>query len=95
MNTLNCTNTELAKKIGCSRQVVVDTMKILTDAGLVVRKGTVIRLSARVFVKGDAQKEAYIMRKFTEEKEVLNGQESFTDPIDFAEYSDSYEQRKA
>lgn len=69
MNTLNITNTELAKKVGCARQVVVDTMKILTDAGVLTRKGTVIRLSARVFVKGDAQKEAYIMRKFVEEKE--------------------------
>ena len=57
-------------------------MKILTDAGLVVRKGTVIRLSARVFVKGDAQKEAYIMRKFVEEQEKdkqIKGQLEFTD----------------
>lgn len=69
MNCLNITNTELARNAGVGRNTVVDTMRILTDAGLVVRKGTVIRLSARVFVKGDAQKEAYIMRKFTEEKE--------------------------
>ena len=69
MNTLNITNSELAKKVGCARQVVVDTMKILTDAGVLVRKGTVIRLSSKVFVKGDVQKEAYIMRKFVEEQE--------------------------
>lgn len=69
MNCLNITNSELAQKVGVGRNTVVDTMKILTDAGVVVRKGTVIRLSGRVFVKGDAQKEAYIMRKFVEEKE--------------------------
>lgn len=69
MNCLNITNSELAEKVGVGRNTVIDTMKILTDAGLITRKGTVIRLSARVFVKGDAQKEAYIMRKFVEEKE--------------------------
>lgn len=74
MNCINITNTELAKKIKCSRQIVIDTMKILTDAGLIVRKGTVIRLSARAFVKGDAVKEAYIMRKFKEEQK-LNEEE--------------------
>jgi DNA-binding MarR family transcriptional regulator len=82
MNCLNITNSELAEKVGCSRPVVIETMKILTDAGLVVRKGTVIRLSARVFVKGDAQKEAYIMRKFVEEQEKdkqIKGQLEFTD----------------
>jgi hypothetical protein len=69
MNCLNITNTELAKKTECSRPIVVETMQILIDAGMITKKGTVIRLSARVFVKGDADKEAYIMRKFTEEKE--------------------------
>lgn len=69
MNCLNMSNCELAKKCGVGRNTVVDTMKILTEAGVVVRKGTVIRLSARVFVKGDAQREAYIMRKFIEEQE--------------------------
>jgi len=72
MNCLNMSNSELAKKCGVGRNTVVDTMKILTEAGVVVRKGTVIRLSARVFVKGDAQKEAYIMRKFVEEQEEAN-----------------------
>ena len=69
MNTLNMTNSELAEKVGVGRNTVVDTMKILTDAGVLTRKGTVIRLSARVFVKGDVKKEAYIMRKFVEEQE--------------------------
>lgn len=69
MNCLNITNTELAEKAGVGRNTVVDTMAILTQAGVVVRKGTVIRFNPRIFVKGDATKEAYIMRKFSEEKE--------------------------
>ena len=80
MNTLNITNCELAEKVGVGRNTVVDTMKILTDAGVITRKGTVIRLSARVFVKGDAQKEAYIMRKFVEERaDTLPGQTNIED----------------
>ena len=70
MNCINMTNTELAEKVGVGRNTVVDTMKILTEAGIVVRKGTVIRFSPRLFVKGDAKKEAYIMRKFVEEQEL-------------------------
>lgn len=69
MNCLNITQRQLAEKVKVSLQTVNETMKILTDAGIVVRKGTVIRLSARAFVKGDAVKEAYIMRKFKEEQE--------------------------
>lgn len=69
MNCLNMTNTELAEKAGVGRNTVVDTIKILSEAGVVTRKGTVLRLSPRLFVKGNAQKEAYIMRKFTEERE--------------------------
>lgn len=72
LNCLNMSNSELAKECDVSRTTVVDTMKILTSAGIVVRHGTVIRLSARFFVKGDSRKEAYIMRKFTEEKENSN-----------------------
>lgn len=68
MNCLNITNSELAEKVPCSRQTVVDTMKLLTDAGMVARKGTVIRLNPHVVVKGSQQKEGYIMRKFVEEQ---------------------------
>lgn len=69
MNCINITNTQLAEACKVGRNTVVDTMRILTDAGLVTRKGTVIRFSPRAFIKGDAKKEAYIMRKFTEEQE--------------------------
>lgn len=69
MNCLNITNTELAEKVGCSRPVVIETIKILTDAGIVTRKGTVLALSPKVFVKGNAQREGYIMSHFREMQE--------------------------
>ena len=65
-NCLNITNTELAKEVGCSRPTVVDTLKVLSDAGLVARKGSVIMLSANFMVKGNQIREAYLMQKFEE-----------------------------
>lgn len=68
-NCLNITQAELCAKVGCSRQIVYETIKMLTDAGALTKKGTVYRLSPRVIVKGDAQREGYIMQKFVEERE--------------------------
>lgn len=68
MNCLNMTNTEIATKVPCSRKTVVETIKLLSEVGMVVRKGTVLRISPRVVVKGGQQKEGYIMRKFIEEQ---------------------------
>lgn len=65
-NCLNITNTELAKEVGCSRTTVVDTLKVLSNAGLLVRKGSVIMLSANFMVKGNQIREAYLMQKFEE-----------------------------
>lgn len=65
-NCLNITNTELAKEVGCSRPTVVDTINILSDAGLVARKGSVLMLSANFMVKGNQIREAYLMQKFEE-----------------------------
>lgn len=72
MNTINISQRELAKKAGCSLPTVNATIKLLKEAGLLVQKGSVIRVSARVTVKGSIQKEAYIMRKFIEEKDEMN-----------------------
>lgn len=68
-NCLNMTNSQLADAVGCSRPVVIETIKMLNDAGVLVRKGTVIMLSPRFVVKGDARREGYLMRKFTETQE--------------------------
>ena len=68
-NCLNMTNTELSQKTGVSRKTVVDTMNVLSDAGLVKRKGTVIMLSPNFMVKGSRIREAYLMHKFVEMQE--------------------------
>ena len=69
MNCLNISQRQLANETGVGLTTVNSTMKLLKEAGVITQKGSVIRLSARVFVKGDAKKEAYIMRKFVEEQE--------------------------
>lgn len=69
MNCLNISQRQLANETGVCLTTVNSTMKLLKEAGVITQKGSVIRLSARVFVKGDAKKEAYIMRKFVEEQE--------------------------
>ena len=68
-NSLNMTNTEIAKNIGVSRKTVVETMKVLEDADLLRRKGTVIMFSANFMVKGSRLREAYLMHKFEEMSE--------------------------
>jgi DNA-binding transcriptional ArsR family regulator len=65
-NCLNMTNSQLATAIGVSRPTVIDTVKILQDAGLVRRKNSVIMVSPHLMIKGDQIREAYIMRKFEE-----------------------------
>lgn len=68
-NCVNMTNSELAKAVGCSRPTVIDTLKVLSDAGLVERKGTVLMLSPNFMVKGSRIREAYLMQKFVEMQE--------------------------
>lgn len=65
-NCLNMTNLQLSKAIGVARQTVIDTMKILTDAGLVQRQNSVIMISPRLMVKGNQLREAWLMRKYEE-----------------------------
>lgn len=65
-NCLNMTNSQLATALGVSRPTVIDTLKILQDAGLVKRKNSVIMVSPHLLIKGDQIREAYIMRRFEE-----------------------------
>jgi DNA-binding Lrp family transcriptional regulator len=60
------TNSQLALELGVSRPTVIDTVKILQDAGLVRRKNSVLMVSPHLLIKGDQIREAYIMRKFEE-----------------------------
>ena len=70
-NAINITQRELAKETGCSLQTVNSTMKFLVEAGYMTRKGSVYRLSPKVCVKGNAQKEGYIMQKFIAEQNAM------------------------
>lgn len=65
-NCVNATNTQLAEQTGISRKTVVETMKILSDSGLIERNNSVIMISPQLMVKGNQQREAYLMRKFIE-----------------------------
>lgn len=65
-NALNMTNSQLAKAVGTSRPTVIETLRTLSDAGLVGRKGSVIMISPRLMVKGNQLREAWLMRKYEE-----------------------------
>lgn len=65
-NCLNMTNTEISKNTGVSRKTVVETMNVLSDAGLISRKNSVIMLSPNFVIKGNRIREAYLMQKFEE-----------------------------
>lgn len=65
-NCLNMTNTQLAKAIGCSRPTVIDTLKIMADADLIKRENSVIMVSPNLMIKGNQQREAYLVRKYEE-----------------------------
>jgi DNA-binding Lrp family transcriptional regulator len=65
-NSLNMTNSQLAEELNVSRPTVIDTLKILSNAELVKRKGTVIMVSPNLMVKGNQLREAWLMRKYEE-----------------------------
>lgn len=65
-NTLNMTNAEIAKELHVSRPTVIDTMRILSDAKLASRKGSVIMISPKLMVKGNQLREAWLMRRYEE-----------------------------
>lgn len=65
-NQVNASNTELAKAVGCSRPTVIETLKIMNDAGLIQRKNSVIMISPNLMIKGNRMREAYLMRKYEE-----------------------------
>lgn len=65
-NILLQTVREIASGCGCSLQTVNDTLKLLTDSGIIARKTGVIMLSPKLVHKGNAKKERYLMAKFVE-----------------------------
>jgi hypothetical protein len=65
-NQINTTQREIAKETNCSVVTVNETIRTLTNAGLLTRKGTVYMVSPNLMVKGNQVREAYLMRKFVE-----------------------------
>ncbi len=65
-NILLQTVREVAEGCGCSVQTVNDTLKLLSDTGIIARKTGAIMLSPKLVHKGNARKERYLMAKFVE-----------------------------
>ena len=68
----NCINTswnELAEKTNTSNETVHSTIRYLTDEGFLTRKRCIYRISPKIMVQGNKQKEAYIGMQFWEEYE--------------------------
>lgn len=64
-NTLIITNRELAKKCGVSPKTVVDTLKILRDAKLIVTRTGAIMINPKLAHRGKSGRERYLLQKFT------------------------------
>lgn len=71
-NTLIITNRELAKAVGVSTYTVVETLRMLKDAGLINTRTGAIILNPKIVMKGSKEKELYLIQKF----------ESFDKPIE-------------
>ena len=65
-NTLIITNRELAKKCSVSTKTVVDTLKLLRDAGLIQTRTGAIMLNPKLAHRGNDRKEKYLLQKFVE-----------------------------
>lgn len=65
-NILLQTVREVAAGCGCSVQTVNDTLRLLSDTGIIARKTGAIMLSPKLVHKGNARKERYLMAKFIE-----------------------------
>lgn len=68
-NILLETVREISKNSGVSLQTVNATLQILESAGIIARKAGVIMLSPKLAHKGNAQRERYLMTRFSQIKE--------------------------
>ena len=66
-NCINMSQRKLAEEIQVSLQTVSSTITYLLNAEVLTRSGNGYRISPKLMVKGDKQKEAYIEKKFREE----------------------------
>ena len=65
-NTLIITTSELAHKVGVSRQTVSDTLKILTESGIIKRKVGAIMINPKLMNNKKARGEAAMLIRFYE-----------------------------
>lgn len=65
-NTLIITTREMAKACNVSTKTVVDTLKLLKDAGLVHTRTGAIMLNPRLAHRGSDGKERYLLQRFME-----------------------------
>ena len=68
-NFLAQTVREIAEGCGCSEKTVNSTLKILEANGIIARKTSLVMLSPKLFHKGNAKKERFLMTKFFEVKD--------------------------
>lgn len=67
-NQLIMTTKELSEKSGISRKTVIETLKLLEENNLVVRKTGVVMLNPKLFNNKTAQKEQYMLIKYNQIK---------------------------
>ena len=65
-NTLIKTTREIAKETNASRQTVIDTLKILEEHGLIMRKTGAIMLNPKLVNNRNAKGEALMLVRFQE-----------------------------
>lgn len=63
-NTLIITTTELSEKAEVSRQVVSDTLKILTNAKIITRRTGAVMIHPSLIHRGNVQKEKMLLTRF-------------------------------
>lgn len=83
MNVITTTQRDIAKAVGCSTQTVNLAIKVLTTAGALVQcgGGGLYMFNPHIVVKGNYEKEGYIMRKFTEQSEINNVHSDYDDEL--------------
>lgn len=65
-NQLNMTNTEIALATNSSRTTVVEAMKILSSAGLIERKHSVLMISPNLMIKGNKLRHLRLLKEYIE-----------------------------
>lgn len=65
-NTLIITTKELSEKIGVSTKTVVDTLKILENAGIIKRRTGAIMIHSDLIHRGSSYKEKALLTRFEE-----------------------------